>query len=391
METDNPPAPKTPGLVDRWDAAFGEAFPEEGTPSTPPVVEEVPEEETDPKPPKDITLDDFTNLEDEPDTEVEEDEEEVEDDDPTDDEEVPDEVTKQGEKAVETWKTLKTEKKTLNQKVKALEAELAEAKKTPAKLPADIEAMQKRLAEQERIIAATQVQESEEYHKAVRAPLIAIEEKARTLTSDPDQEELIIEALADLNPRTRRQKIAEVTEGMSDFDKNDFYSLVREIDSVFAKKQEIFERSVEARKELDAKKLAERGRETQEQKEARVAATEKVWGNVVKRMPWMLDDSGAVKPEFAKIKENIGEGLTPSSPIGTQVFASMAAHLVPTMAKEISARDAEIATLKKSVAALKGAAPRKGGGGNPTPTPTKTNGNSFIERFDAAFADGKVK
>lgn len=396
METDNLPAPNPTSLVDRWDAALDQAFPDGGSTPAPVAPEETPEGEEKPKPVKAPTLDDFINLEDAPEAgeeeEVEEDEieEEVEEEEPSDDD-VPDDVTKQGEKAVETWKTLKTEKKVLSQQVKALKAELDTVKKAPAAPSAELEVLQKRLAEQERIISAVQVSESEEYRQAVKAPLIAIEEKARTLTQDADHEELIIAALADLNPKTRRQKIAEVTEGMSDFDKNDFYSLVREIDGVFAKQQELYARSDEARKELDAKKLAEQGRETQQQKEARIGATEKVWGNIVKKMPWMLDDTGSVKPEFAKIKEDIGEGLTPSSPIGTQVFASMAAHLVPKMAAEISSRDAEIATLKKSVAALRGAAPRKGGSNTPAPTPVKSNGNSFLEALDKGFESGKVK
>lgn len=396
MDTTPTPAPNPEGLVDRWDAAFDKAFSEEGAeqaPSVDEILQESPEKVTPAKAP---TLDDFINLEDTPDTEeVEEDPLDTEEDPieglDDDEDDTPEDVIKQGDKAVETWKTLKQEKKTLNQKVKALEAELTAAKKAPATPTAELAVMQKRIAEQERIIAAVQVSESEEYRQAVRSPLIAIEEKARSLTQDEDQEELIIEALADTNPKTRIQKISEAAEGMSDFAKNEFYSLVREIDGVFAKKQEIFSRSVEARKELDIKKLAEQGRETQQQREARIAATDKVWGNVVQRMPWMLDDNGSVKPEFAKIKEGIGDDLTSNSPIGTQVFASMAAHLVPTMAKEISSRDAEIATLKKSVAALKGASPRKGGGGNPTSTPSASNGKSFMERLDNAFADGTVK
>lgn len=395
METNQPPAP-TPGLVDRWDAAFENAFPEEGATPAPPVVDEAPEAEVKPKPVKAPTLDDFTSLEDAPEEEetpeeeeVEETEEEVED--PEGDDEVPEEVTKQGEKAVETWKTLKTEKKTLNQKVKTLEAELAAAKKAPATPTAELEALQKKLADQERVIAAVNVKESEEYRNAVVAPLTSIEAKARNLTTDEDHENLIIEALGEPDPKVRIRKISEAAEGMSDFAKNEFYSLVRDIDGVFAKQQDIMARSVDAKKELDAKKLAEQGRETQQQKEARLAATEKVWGNVVKKMPWMLDENGAVKPEFAKIKDNIGDGLTPSSPIGTQVFASMAAHLVPEMAAVISNKDAEIATLKKSVAALKGAVPRKGSGGTPAPTPVKSNGNSFLESLDNAFAEGKVR
>ena len=395
MKTDELPAPEsTSSLVDRWDTAFENAFPTEGAPVATPPIEEAPAEEgKKTKPTKAPTLDDFINLEETSEVEEEEIEEEIEEEEEEipDDDEVPDEVAKQGDKAVETWKTLKTDKKTLSQKVKALEAELANAKKAPATPTKELAEMQKRLAEQEQVISAISVKESKEYHEAVVAPLTSIETKARSLTTDEEHEELIIEALGETDPKVRIRKISEASEGMSDFAKNEFYALVRNIDKVFAKQQDILARSVEARKELDAKKLAEQGRETQQQKDARLAATEKVWGNVVKKMPWMLDETGEVKPEYVKIKDGIGDGLSANSPVGTMVFASFAAHLVPEMAAVISTKDSEIATLKKSIAALKGAAPRKGGGGTPAPTPSKSNGNSFMDRLDNAFAEGKIK
>jgi hypothetical protein len=233
--------------------------------------------------------------------------------------------------------------------------------------------------------------ESDEYRAAVKEPLISIENQARSLAlGDAEQEALIIEALSETNESVRLRKVVEVSEGMPDLTKHKLYGLIDKIDAVMAKKEEIHARSLEAKAELDKKKLAERGRETQQEKEARLAASEKVWGNVVKKMPWMVDEDGKVLPEYAEVKTLAADGITAESPIGTQVFAAVAVQLVPKLTNEISSRDAEIKKLRASIKALTGAAPRKGNGSTPKPAPVSNDGKSFASRIDEAFASGKV-
>lgn len=321
----------------------------EKTPDPASEAKEEPEKEEAPAVP---TLDDLTALE----------ESEA---GSTEGDEAPEEVKAQGEKAVVRWGELKKAEKERD-RLKAENEELRVKLDSgdTAKVSKELEELRTKLAEREKVIAAYDVTQSDEYQRYVVEPMNKLEERARNLTEDAEIEEGIISALAEVNPKRRLTRLAEITDGMSEFQKFELYRIVGEMDNLFAKREEVIQNAYKAKEEIDRSRMAERQKETEEQKQARLSASDTVWKNLVKKLPFLTDEEGNLRKEFEEVKVNGRGGITEEMSLGTQAFAGYAAHLVPKMTEVIATKDKRIKELESSIAALQGAAPSMGNNGS---------------------------
>lgn len=383
------PAPAT-GLVAYMDEKFREAGMTEDAPSPGgepgedsskvPAKPKAKVAEVDPD--KVTPVDDFTSLEDSGDPEEgEEGDLEVEDgeEDPeADDDEVPDSVKKQGEKAVTTWGELKKAKSEAVRTAKALEAKVKDLETKLQKTgagdsDAEITTLRERVAEQERIIAATNVVESAEYREAVTAPLDAYGKTVQELVDDPQVVGKIFDAFAAKTVKERLALLSEATEDMPELVRHEIYDISKKVAEVWAKEQLIKDKAVQAKAEIDRNTLTKVAKETEAEKQTRLAAADKIWKNTQEKIPAMFGEDGDLRPEFAEIGAQGREVSITEASLGTQVFAGYAVKLVPLLAKEVAARDKEISTLQTQITRLTGASTKvkSGSGSSPGASPAK--------------------
>ena len=394
------PAPAT-GLAAYLDEKIREAGHDE-TEVTPVVqTEEPPKEPVKPsvkKPaaPAEVPdVDKFTTLdESEEEEEVDDtppgDLEEGEEEDVDDDGEIPEAVKKQGEKAITTWGELKTAKreaertaKALDAKVKDLEARLE--KSGSGNADAELTALRERVAEQERVIAATKVEASEEYRKAVTEPLDAYGKQVTDLVDDPDKVTKIFDAFAAKTAKERVMLLTEATEDLPELVRMEVYDISKKVAATFAQEQLIKDKAIEARAEIEKNELTRAAKETASEKEDRLAAAERIWKNTQKGLPFMLTEEGELRPEFAAVAVKGKEVAITEASVGTQVFAGFAVQLVPLLAKEVVAKDKAIADLQTQIDRLTGASPKKKQGSVSPPANSPGKKIGAVEAIDQRF------
>lgn len=319
------------------------------------------------KPVKTATVDDFTGDAEDPIEETGADK----DGDETDDNDAPPEDVK-GEKATTRWGELRKKEKDYDRVARENE----ELKKQVAKVSADsaskeVEELRKAIAEKERIISTVSVTDSDEYYNAVTKPLIRLEEEARTLVSDKEDEDNIVSALAETNPKLRNEKLSEISEGLSHLQTLKLLRIADGIDEVFLKDQELRQNAHRAKEEIDRNKFVERNQETEKEKAARSAAADTVWKNIAAKFTFLVDEDGEVKPEYKDIHDKGRAGNIAEMPLAKQVFAGYAVELVPKLSAENEQKDSRIASLEATIKAMKGSSPSVGNG----TTTTTVNSN----------------
>lgn len=312
------------------------------------------------KPAEAASLEDLTKLDDD-DGEAKADPKKDED---ADDDDIPEEVRKQGGKAAAKWGDLKkqardaerlsSENETLRQRVTELEGKKGGSD--------EVENLRKALAEKEKVIAAMDVTRSDEYRQAVLEPMATLEDRARALVADAEDEDRLIEALAESNPKIRASKLSEIAENLPDYQRRKLYRIEEDLDALLEKRSGLLRHSTQAKEELDRNRMAERQVQTEQEKAALSDAAEAVWKNITKKLPWLSGEDGKVLAEFAEVEAKGRAGLAPDAPLGTRAFAAYAVELVPKMDAIIRKGQARISELESAVKALKGSSPQMGGG-----------------------------
>lgn len=346
-------------------AAFEAERAAEAAPAAPtqeaPATPETPAKETKAKTAKTApevappTLDDFTSP-DEPEGEPT-----VEATDDTD--EAPADVKAQGEKAVAKWGELRKKEKDYDRVAKEnaeLKARLEKAPDVAASK--ELETLRAALAEKEKVVAAYDVTQSEEWQQNIEAPYNSIAEAAKYLTDDDDARERIFRAIEERNPKRRLDLLEEAAEGLSPMRQSELTRIAGWYDDVKSKEASILANAQKAREEIERGKLASRQQETETEKQARIAADETVWKNITKKLPFLTDEDGKVLKEFEGVRDEARGTQLSDMSLGTQSFARYAAHLVPKMVGILAKKDSRIAELEESISALQGAAPSMGNG-----------------------------
>ena len=308
------------------------------------------------KPVKVATVDDFTGDAEDPIEDAEPDK------DAADDNDAPPEDVK-GEKATTRWGELRKKEKDYDRVARENE----ELKKQVAKVSTEssskeVEELRKAIAEKERIISTVSVTDSDEYYNAVTEPLIRLEEEARTLVSDKEDEDNIVAALAETNPKLRNEKLSQISEGLSQLQTIKLLRIADGIDAVFLKDQELRKNAHLAKEEIDRNKLVVRGQETEKEKAARSAAADTVWKNIAAKFPFLVDENGEVKADYKDVHDKGRAGNMADMPLARQVFAGYAVELVPKLSAENEKKDSRIASLEATIKAMKGSSPSIGNG-----------------------------
>jgi hypothetical protein len=273
-----------------------------------------------------------------------------------DDDEIPAFV--KGEEAVSTWKGLKQAEKAARAEAETLKAQVEDLKSATSEATTqELEALRTRVIEQEKALLASRIEESDEYRTAVTRPLQQIEKDIMGLVGDDEVANAVFDGMLTGDARARAEKISDAVSDLSPMAQNHIYALIKDYDKVIAHRETIRQKASEAKAEIERATLEKQSVETAEQKKIREAATNKIWENITKTLPFMVDEEGAILPEYQQVLAKAKQGDITRAAFATQAFAPIAIHLVPQLAEMLKKKDGEIASLAKQVSRLTGASP----------------------------------
>lgn len=313
-----------------------------------------------------------------------------------DDEEAPDEIKAQGDKAEAKWKDLRKAAKERD----ALAAELAELKTaketaTPDVLNQELETLRKQVAEYDKELSVTRVESTREYRTQVTEKLASLEDRARKLMKDPDAGDAVIEALIISDPHERAERLSDIASELPSMLQSDLYDVARQVDATLTLRDTLRANAQDALKMIEQERLANETKSAEQRRQALSSVSKDVWAKLEEKVPGLKDPAGKLKPEFSKLRDTIaGEDLR-SAKDSSLVYAAAAAHLLPKVLSDLSARDAKITELEQALARYTKSSPGSGGtpsGGSGTngSGSGQLKGESIIDRLDDAFARGIV-
>jgi|TARA_Y100000033_G_scaffold21665_1_gene20435 hypothetical protein len=318
--------------------------------------------------------------------EKEEPTEELESFDPTDDldAEVGDDWTP---KAASRFKQLKAELKASTEELETLRQQMAENESKVKELSgeaesADLESLQKKLAEYEREKMFTDLEETEAYKAAVADPLDKLIDATREIAEkyevSPDE---LVDALAIQDTNEQDEKLSEILADATDRDRARIYRVIEDIAPILEKRASMMENASEALNEAKLAKEKEVEVQAAERAKERQNAARNVVSRVQKKLPFL---SGIEGLDMKAIQEKAAEvDPTVIHPVD-YTYNAVSAQILPSIIREYVGMRKENEVLTDRLAEYEGAEPNMSGS---TPnTEVAPDDRSFADRVEAAFA-----
>tara|TARA_R100000458_G_C8274619_1_gene249607 strand:- start:1742 stop:2926 length:1185 start_codon:yes stop_codon:yes gene_type:complete len=318
--------------------------------------------------------------------EKEEPTEELESFDPTDDldAEVGDDWTP---KAASRFKQLKAELKASTEELETLRQQMAENESKVKELSgeaesADLESLQKKLAEYEREKMFTDLEETEAYKAAVADPLDKLIDATREIAEkyevSPDE---LVDALAIQDTNEQDEKLSEILADATDRDRARIYRVIEDIAPILEKRASMMENASEALNEAKLAKEKEIEVQAAERAKERQNAARNVVSRVQKKLPFL---SGIEGLDMKAIQEKAAEvDPTVIHPVD-YTYNAVSAQILPSIIREYVGMRKENEVLTDRLAEYEGAEPNMSGS---TPnTEVAPDDRSFADRVEAAFA-----
>ena len=247
---------------------------------------------------------------------------------------------------------------------------------------ADIEAMQKKLAEYEQEKMFTNLEDTEVYRAAISDPLDRLLENAREVADkyqiSPDD---LVDAMALQDTDEQDEKIAELMEDATDRDRARIYRVIEDINPILEKRADLIENASEALNEANLAKERDSELEMANRAKERQSAARNVVARVQKKLPFL---SGFEGLDMAAVQEKAAE-VDPSviHPVD-YTYNSVSAQILPSIVKEYASLRKENDALTDRLAQYEDAEPNMSGS-SPNATPASSDA-SFADRIEAAFA-----
>lgn len=246
------------------------------------------------------------------------------------------------------------------------EARIAELEKSVAKLP-ELEEKTKFVEEAERELAIARVEGTQEYKNAVEKPLSAIAEAADVIAKANDIDfDKLVSVLGERDPLKQREALNEIVAGLSAVDQMEVVRMAQDTRQLLAKQQEIRERAVEARKEIEKLTTETTAKQQQQAREAFVKASTETVEELKKRVPFLsLAEGETADAVFSNIADQVGKIDLDAADPRTKAFAAAAGVLLPRVVKQFRQLQAELETYKNRVKETTAASPKVGGTATP--------------------------
>jgi hypothetical protein len=291
--------------------------------------------------------------------------------------------------AARRFKELKAELKTYRSRSEELEQVAAQKESQLQELEAlaynpEYQQLQDRIAEYEKNMLVTKLEQSHAYQTLVERPLTNLAEEANSIAEKYSLDAgTLLEVIATDDEAVQEEQLSELLANASDRDKFRVYKIIEEVRPILEQRrvlQEHAEAALREAEELDSvrnqQSLIER---VQQRQEAANAVADKLKNKLTFLSGMEGVDLSAYAKEAAELDPSTLDPVT-----GT--YHAMAAKLLPKMAAQYISLQKEIDSLTDRLAEYDRATPRAGGGSLATAgAPVTADGKSFLDAVTAAF------
>jgi hypothetical protein len=291
--------------------------------------------------------------------------------------------------AARRFKELKAELKTYRSRSEELEQVAAQKESQLQELEAlaynpEYQQLQDRIAEYEKNMLVTKLEQSHAYQTLVERPLTNLAEEANSIAEKYSLDAgTLLEVIATDDEAVQEEQLSELLANASDRDKFRVYKIIEEVRPILEQRrvlQEHAEAALREAEELDSvrnqQSLIER---VQQRQEAANAVADKLKNKLTFLSGMEGVDLSAYAKEAAELDPSTLDPVT-----GT--YQAIAAKLLPKMAAQYMSLQKEIDALTDRLAEYDRAAPKAGGGSLATGgAPTAADGKSFLDAVTAAF------
>ena len=279
-------------------------------------------------------------------------------------------------KAKPKWGELRKELKEARARLAELEKQSVRPENSTATndaIAAELETTKARLEEYERELSVVKVEASPEYKRLVTQPIESIIESVETMAKsysvDP---EALVDAVLDNNARKQSEKLNDLIDALPDRDRQRLYRFADDVLQIYDTDKRLREAAVAAKGELEQ-------RAAREAEQARLAAkrefqntVEKTWDVFRERLAPVLEKADA----DALLKDAL-ESDYDSASVELKSYSVSAGVLLPHLVKKISAKDARIAELEKTLKSYQKATPKAAEGS--AAAPQRSSSVGFLE------------
>jgi hypothetical protein len=258
------------------------------------------------------------------------------------------------------FKELKGEVKEWKAKVAELERKIAEAKPAAPDLDAlpEVQALKARLDEQERELALTRVEATQEYKQSVLEPLNQVLGLAGGLAEKYQVDgDALNRALAETDVDKQSDQLQDLAVGFSERDRINLYRLADDIGVILRRREDIQANAKSAYETRQQKEAAEKAAQDGTLKQSRDAALGEVY-KVIESKVALLSDKTISEDVKARVAKTDIFNASPD----VQAYAAYSGALLPHVLKANKAQEARIAELEKVITGFRNTVPRAGGG-----------------------------
>jgi len=294
-------------------------------------------------------------------------------------------------KAANRFKQLKTELKTSTSELEQLRQKQIEYESQIKELTGlaenkDVEQLQTKLAEYEKKQMFSDLESTSAYKQAVTEPLNQLLQQSEQVAEKYD---VTVESLLDIfaltNPEEQQEQLAELLPNANDRDKAKIYRIMEDMEPIFARRAELFEKSAEALAEAKMLDEQERNAQAGERLQLRQNVTRNVVERVEAKLPFLKSieglDLSAVREKAASVDPSVVHPVD-------FAYNAVSAQILPAVVREYVTLRKEVETLTDRLAEYEDAEPKMSGSQPSSKRLSQKAGAdaSFEDRVNAAFS-----
>jgi hypothetical protein len=291
--------------------------------------------------------------------------------------------------AARRFKELKAELKTYRSRSEELEQVAAQKESRLQELEAlannpEYQQLQDRIAEYEKNMLVTKLEQSHAYQTLVEQPLANLVQEADTIAEKYSLDSnTLLEVIASDDEAAQEEQLSELLANASDRDKFRIYKIIEETKPILEQRRVLQEHAEAALREAEELDSVRNQQSLIERVQQRQEAANAVADKLKNKLTFLSGMEGVDLTAYAKEAAE----LDPSTldPV-TGTYHAMAAKLLPKMAAQYISLQKEIDSLTDRLAEYDRATPKAGGGSLATAgAPVTADGKSFLDAVTAAF------
>jgi len=223
----------------------------------------------------------------------------------------------------------------------------------------ELENLRKEREEWQKEAAKYRIEQTDAYKEAVTKPLNSIGNAAAEIAkrNDVDQSKLFA-ALREPDEKLQNEKIQEIVDGMSERDKLRVWNLADQLQSVYARQDELEANAHAALTEAQAREAEESSKKQLASKAEEMRAVEDLRPKLAKAARLFKLEGESDEDAVNKILSAANEVPFNEHDTSTKAFSVVAASILPRLLKNNQALSKQVATLEKELSAYAKSGPR---------------------------------